>query len=703
MDVPPINYYFGISNFTALGRVVHSQTQFARHSGHAPGVVLALLVFLLAPGTSPGTTPRPAPPLCKPLAAHAFTKTGEPAPRADDRGYDVQRYELELRLDPAGRRVSGQVMVHFTALRTLATVELDLVPEMAVTALGDGTGPLPYVHQDERLTVTLRTALAPGRGDSLLIDWNGQPPRHGAFALGLMFRTHDAGTPTDPADDVPIVASMSQPWSAHSWWPCKDHPADKALVGLAVTVPDSLSAVSNGRLLAVTATEPGWRRYAWRSAYPLPTYLVSVAASDYVAWSENCTPATGPPVRLDFHVFPPDSARAAVDLAPSCDMFRFLVERLGPWPYPGEKYAQVEFKWIGAMEHTTATSIAQLAFTGDGRFENLILHEMAHQWLGDSLTPATWADIWLNEGFARYAEALWVEHRQGTAAFREFMGVIGARGHPDLFVGDGTLAAPDPILPNELVYDKGAWVLHMLRGLIGDEAFFAFLGDYASAPDLVHGLTTTSRMIAAAEAAAGRSLDAFFNPWLATDAVPLLSREVRAPANGPMQLTLTQQQEPLFQLPVPVVIHTGCGETRLTVPLTGREQTWSWEFDCRVDSVRIDPEGYALLRLVDAPPPPLTVRGPVPQPVGAGGATFELFLTSEAQVTATTYDLRGSNMGSRDLGTVAATGAASETETGYEWTWLPIEAGSRPLPAGLYFVEFRAGSSREVRRAVLVR
>ena len=156
-----------------------------------------------------------------------------------------------------------------------------------------------------------------------------------------------------------------------------------------------------------------------------------------------------------------------------CIRDSFLTGRLGPYPFAGEKYAQVEVIWGGAMEHTTATSIGQFMYTGDRRFEQVVLHELAHQWFGDSLTPAGWQDIWLNEGFATYAEALWLEHSEGPAARDDFLQLIGPGRHPALFAGEGTLAEPSPVLPNTLVYDKGAWVLHMLRGIIGDEAFFA--------------------------------------------------------------------------------------------------------------------------------------------------------------------------------------------------------------------------------------
>lgn len=638
--------------------------------------------------------------LCKPTAARSQAKTGEPPPPADSRGFDVLTYDLDLRLDPASSSITGQVVISYRAEQELEVLLLDLVPELTVTGLNDTRGELSFNHAAESLAVTLRAPLPAGQTDSVTINWTGRPPRHGSYAAGLMFRRHDAGTRTDPTDDVPIIANLSETWSAHSWWPCKDHPADKALVSLAVTVPDTLSAVSNGTLLSVTPTEPGWRRYTWRERYPLPTYLVSVAVSNYVTWSEPCRPGTGPEVRLDYHIFPQDRDNAAYDLANTCEMMSFLTDLLGPWPYPGEKYAQVEFKWIGGMEHTTATSLARLLFTGDRRFETLFLHEMVHQWLGDSLTPAVWADVWLNEGFARYGEALWLEHSQGQSAYNEFMHRIGPGNHPELFRGDGVLIDPAPILPNTLVYDKGAWVLHMLRGLIGDDLFFTFLRDYASDPRLVHGSVTTSDMIANAELVVGASLSDFFKPWLETDSVPVVGAEFRNTATGQVIVTLSQHQQPLFQVPVPLLLHGACGETRVTARLLEAVQNFAFPVDCPVDSVTIAPEGLALLRSLDSPPPQLTVLGPAPNPVTARGAEFNLFLETSSEVVVKTYDTRGRHIASKTLGHLPANG--QEAAPAHIWHWAGTDDAGHPLSAGLYYLEFKSSHGRQVRRATVV-
>jgi len=684
-----------------------------------PRAVLLFLV-LAASGSSGGlraaTFPEPSPAKCRvplelladPSPYSLAQKTDEfPPPPSGDRGYDVLSYDLDLQLFPASKSLNGSVDIGLTALAgDLFRVRLDLVADLICDGVTFRGGAAAFTHQGDSLVVTLDEPLASSRPETLTVHWHGRPPPHGNFRSGLMFRIHDSGTPDDPADDMPIVANQNQPWSAHSWWPCKDHPSDKARVSLRAMVPDPLQVISNGTLLAEDIPQAGWRRFAWREEYPIAVYLISVAATNYVSWSEDCSVSAGGPVRLDFHVFPQDRAKAEIDLAPTCDMMEFMTVLAGPYPFSGEKYAQVEIKWFGSMEHQTATSLSPIVFTGDHRWELVVIHELAHQWFGDSLTPSVWADIWLNEGFARYCEALWVEHVSGHEAYLDYMWVIGPKRHPDLFVNDGVLVDPDPILPNNLIYDKGAWVLHMLRMLIGRPAFNDFLATYATAPELVLGSVTLADMIAYAEAAAGRDLSGFFDPWLATSEVPVIRTDTKTiqPPLGSygVEVTFTQQQSPVFEVAVPIVIHTACDSLPELVTLTRAKETFSWTTSCRVDSVSVDPLGMVLMQTWLTPPAVLQVEGPWPNPVLAAGAEFRIYLTSERKTIAKLYDTRGRLIHEEDLGILAATGPRNDPATEpHVWNWPPAGGAAR-LAAGVYWVEFNASGARAVRKLTLL-
>lgn len=638
-----------------------------------------------------------------------------PEPPRHDRGYDVLRYELNLRLDPEAKYVTGSVGIRLSAVnQALERVLLDLVQEMTCTRCALQGEDLIFTHHGDSLLITLPSVLPAGETLTLDVNWEGKPKRHGELYAGLMFRTHDAGTIEDNSDDVPIIATVSQPWSAHSWWPCKDNPTDKALVGLSITVPDALRTVANGVLMSDSPAEPGWQRTHWEETYPIATYLVALAVSNYETWTEDCfvTNADPPdrPVLLEFHFLPMDRAEAEYDLAHTCQMMEFMTNLAGPYPFVGEKYAQVETTLAVAMENQTMTGLPRYMIRGDRHFETIVLHELAHHWYGNSLTPAAWADIWLNEGFARYCEALWVEEMQGRTAYDEFMRECGPERHETLFVGEGTLADPDPILPNFLVYDKGAWVLHMLRLMIGDAAFFEFMREYATDPELVLGSVTTADMIAVAEQCGGRDLGGFFGPWLETDQLPEVTATPRVIENGSSQgqveVRLRQEQEVVFEMPVPVAVHFQDELRIYTARLTQREQVFTFTVPGAVDSVTIDPEGMALLRSAIIPEPTLAVTGPIPNPVGPEGGRFEIFLTQQAEVVARTFDARGRLLLVQPLGLLAATGRHGDPlTTPHTMEWLSnSRAGETPLPAsGVYWIEFRAGEFRIVKKAVLLK
>ncbi len=679
-------------------------------------LVAAAACAAVAAGAADRPLPQPAPCKTAPFATAPFnaapwtTATAgaadAPPPPQHDRGYDVTSYDLDLAIVPSARSIEGTNAVGLRALAAgLDTVVLDLTANLVCDGVTRRAGTVTFLRDGDRLRLHLDPPAATAAPETLTVAWHGRPEPHGDFNAGLMYRVYDPGTPDDPTDGRPIVANVSQPWSSHSWWPCKDVPGDKALVSLAVTVPDGLRAVSNGALLGQDSPGPGLARFRWREAYPLPPYLVGLAISDYESWYETCEPAGGPVVPLEFHVFPVDRERAEHDLAPTCDMLHFMTSLAGPYPFAGEKYGQVEIKWFGAMEHQTASSISQLMLTGDGRFETVVIHELAHHWYGDNLTPARWEDIWLNEGFARYCEALWLEHSRGAEAYRAFMRETGPLRHPDLFAGEGVLADPDPILPNLLVYDKGAYVLHMLRGVVGDAAFFAFLRDYATDPAVQHGLVDTPAMIAAAERAAGRSLDAFFTPWLTTDTTPVVSARPAPPRLGDPQgsarVRIEQHQAPVFVLPLELEVSAAAGVTRHDVVLEQALQEVLLPAGGPARTVTVDPDSLALLRHWTAPPPVLTVAGPRPQPVGASGGALDIYITENLQVTVKTYDTRGLLMAEEDLGVLPAGGPAEdEGSSPHTWTWRPQGPAGAPLPSGIYWLEITAGRHRAVRKAV---
>ncbi len=623
-------------------------------------------------------------------------------PPVGDRGYDVLHYDLDLVIDPEAESVAGSVLIRLQALSViLGQVQLDLVDDLSADSLLWNGFSVPFSHAGDSLVATLPTALAADATGELTVYYHGQPLRHGPLNVGLMFRRY-GNSPEDPVGLGPIVASVSEPSSAHSWWPCKDHPADKATATVAVTVPDTLIAVANGTLVAEDAAAPGWRRFLWEESYPIATYLVAVAISNYDTWQESC-PGLAGPVLLTYHVFPVDREVAEGNFAPTCQMLQFLEELCGPYPFSDEKYGQIEFKWAGAMENQTMTGLPRYLISDPvNPRPRILVHEMSHHWFGNLITPARWRDIWLNEGFARYSEALWDERTIGRQAYLDYMYLRGPDRHPNLFVGDGILADPDPILPNSLIYDKGAWVLHMLRGYLGDAVFFHMLYDYATDASLAHANVTTEDFVAIASASAGFDLAPVLDPWLYTDAVPELAWSVNQyPAlDSSLErvcLEIHQNQSPLFDLMVPVHIATATGLQIETVHLDGPSGTYYWTVPGPVTGVAVDPEGWLLFQPAGAAPPRLRSLRPAPNPVPPSGTLLPFHLTVESRVVINLYDVRGRRLGQWDLGVRPATGDEPE-----EWLWTGRDGDGRRLPSGVYWLEIKAEDARNVHKVILL-
>jgi aminopeptidase N len=611
--------------------------------------------------------------------------------------YDMLRMALDLRIDPGQRTIAGSVKMVFRSERAaLDAFVFDLIANLDVTAVDHASGPLVFTHLADSVVVTLPSALALGTEDSLVVYYSGTPTSP-VFNRGLMFKRHFPLPEVDQSQLVPIVANMSQPAYAQSWWPCKDRPDDKFRVSLALTVPDTLVGVSNGTLLREQAADPGWRTYSWREDYPIASYLVSVAISDYELLTSSCTTGLGSVVPLQNWVFPNDVVDAIADFAPLCDMLDFCETRFGPYPFIGEKYGHAEFLWPGAMEHQTVTSIGAGSLTGQGLHEWLIVHELGHQWFGDSLTPADWADIWLNEGFATYSEILWAEHKAGSAGY--FTAMANAR-EPSGWIDDGPVYDPVPIFPGRVIYDKGAWILHMLRGRMGDPAFFGLVAEWSQGAGRKLGYVETQGFIDLAGVWAGEDLNAFLWPYLTTTALPILAfdYDLSQGLAGPdthLQINLRQRQTPLFDNTYPVVVTTTAGQQTLTVNLSTLATVAEFELDAAVLQVELDPQQWLLWRGAGSTPQVEGLTRVFPNPSRGNYVVFRYRLERNARLQLRVYDVRGREVAARDLG---------RKDAGeYEWGWDVTGAGGEAIPSGVYWAALFVDTTRSVAKFSVVR
>jgi hypothetical protein len=420
---------------------------------------------------------------------------------------DVEHYTLAIKVTPPPvSRVDGTVRIQARVVSAgVASLAVDLYDALVVTSVVSGAGPaLSFTHSGNQINVTLERLYATGELIDVTIAYGGTPPQVSdpIVPFPFSFKTHGTAA-------APIISSLSEPTYAPTWWPCLDRPDDKAIVDMDLTIPNTLVGVSNGVLIATVSNPDATKTWRWRSVYPISTYLVSVAISNYTTWTDFYTPVTGGPVMPVQHwVYPELETAARVDLNVTVPAITYFAGLWGEYPFVAEKYGHALFPFGGGMEHQTCTSYGAGLIHGDHRYDWIVAHELAHQWWGDAVGPAEWPEVWLNEGFATYAEALWQEHLGGSAAYHSYMTSLDTRPFC------GTVYNPEPgcDLFGDTVYDKGGWVLHMLRHVVGDTAFFAGFRNYYTA--FKGGVATTTGFRTTMEAASGKDLAPFFSSWV---------------------------------------------------------------------------------------------------------------------------------------------------------------------------------------------
>ncbi|MCB1182522.1 M1 family metallopeptidase, partial [bacterium] len=312
--------------------------------------------------------------------------------------YDVIHYGLDLQVEATAGWLSGRVETVFVVTDgPLDQFVLDLRDNMNISGVAIKA---PYqnlatwTRQDDRVIVNLPTPIATGTAGMIEVQYWGQPQVEGLF--GYRVETNAAGDP--------IVATVSEPWSARSWWPCKDDPNDRAMTTVTIRAPLGMVGVSNGKL-----TLRSGNTTQWFQVNPVPTYLVSIAVGDYVELADQYD---GPAGRIDLRhwVYPGEEDDVREDMSVLPGMLDFCASLLGPYPFAGQPFGIAEVPWDEAMEHPTAVTWGDVLVTGTHQFDTVLMHELAHMWFGNLVSPVDWTHIWLNEGFATYFEALWAEH-----------------------------------------------------------------------------------------------------------------------------------------------------------------------------------------------------------------------------------------------------------------------------------------------------
>ena len=519
--------------------------------------------------------------------------------------YDVKAYDLKLRVNMVDQSIAGALTAHILIVHPMDWFVLDLdaplrVERVEVVSANNQTQqPLRFERREGRLWISLPMTKQPGEAMSVRIDYGGKPrvaPRP-PWVGGFVWSKTKSGDPW--------LGVACQTDGADLWFPVKDHPSDEPdRVNLSFTVPQPLVAASNGTLESVVKNEDGTQTFNWLVRHPINNYGITLNVAPYRTIEVRYTSISGDTIPLIFWVLPEDLAKGQTLVKETEKYLRFFEEHLGPYPFRTEKIGIAQTRYLGMENQTIIAYGNNFQFDSDG-LDWLMFHELGHEWWGNMVTASDWRDFWLHEGFQSFMDTFYLEKLRGRNAYLKGMSdrVRGLRNMQPVAPRESRttvqmyMAAPDYVNSDGDIYGKGAVILHTLRYLIGDKAFFTALRRMAY-PELSFEkvkdgrqvrFATTDDFLKITEAASGMDLDWFFDVYLRQPKLPKLMIE-----RGASETQLWWDVPEQLPFPMPLEVQIGnekrrydLNNGRMRLPIAAAEK------------VAVDPEGWILKDSID--------------------------------------------------------------------------------------------------------
>jgi aminopeptidase N len=615
---------------------------------------------------------------------------------------DVLHYDVDLDIDMETKSILGKASLDiFWPDRSGDYFFLDLVG-LKVDSMFINLVSIPVTVDDDRLLVDAKHWPVANDTNTVVVFYHGQPGNDGTggffFGDGIAFTLGEG-------------LNSSPPSTLRYWVPSNDVPNDKATLDLKVTVPRQFTAVSNGTLIE-KSEKAGRTTYHYRERHPIATYLMAISVSDYNFFSDYYVSLTNDTIPLSYYVWPNDLSKAKEDWKDVPKMMDFFERIFGAYPF--DSYGMVEVPIHGAMEHQTMTSFANRLITGDHTYDYIVVHELAHQWWGDMVTLADWRDIWLNEGFASYCEALYIEHTQGVSALQDYMEAFKERYLSEVSQR-GDFPIYDPVyLWGATVYQKGAWVLHTLRWTVGDSLFRRILREYGQT--FSYSNANIQDFIHICEDVSGLDLQPFFDQWVFGAGMIELSAswDVTQVEDDQYQVRLllqqTQRAETVFKFPLEIRFSVPSGEKSDTLFVNEQTQEFTFSLGERPLSLTLDPNHWLLakIKFIEQPLPEgiaenqLALSQNYPNPYIPGEHTSGTKIIAQIvekgaplHVSLHIFDLLGRNV---------HTLVDKEMAAGlYTFSWDGIDDSGKKVPTGTYFFQLEAGGEKVRKKMTLIR
>ena len=491
--------------------------------------------------------------------------------------YDIFYTRCNWKVDPNVNYIRGDITTYFKPESPgFNVIEFDLSHLLTVDSVVYHGLKISFLHQNTHLLrITLPGTVAMGSRDSVTVYYQGVPSPSG---LGSFSKS------THGSD--PIIWTLSEPYGARDWWPCKQNLADKIdSIDIWVTCPQTYKVASNGLLISesVSGTD---KTCHWKSRYPITTYLVAIAVTNYVSFTQVLSVPSGT-VPIVNYVYPENLSSALMETEGIIDIMKLYDSLLIPYPFSAEKYGHAQFGWGGGMEHQTMSFMYGFDYS-------LMAHECAHQWFGDHVTCGSWQEIWLNEGFATYLEGLTLErYKPANWAIWKSSKVRGITSQADgsVFCRDTTNNVR--IFDSRLTYDKGAYLLRMLRWKLGTRAFFNGLKNYLSDPQTAGKFGKTTYLKSHLEASSGKNLTRFFDQWYYNEGYPsydVVWKKVGNTVTVTIEQKTSHPSVSFFEMPVPIKFSGPDKDTLLAFDHTYSGQQFTCTIPFEISWAEFDPD-----------------------------------------------------------------------------------------------------------------
>ena len=528
--------------------------------------------------------------------------------------FDVKYYRCEWEVDPSVRFINGKVTIYFKALQPTSTIILDLMNPLVVDSVKKNNTNLLYSQTANTLDVIFPTLLSTTTLDSISIWYKGIPPNTG---FGSFILSSHTGTP--------VMWTLSEPYGSRDWWPCKNGTEDKAdSVDIIVTHPSIYKAASNGLLQTEINIGGGKTRTHWKHRYPICSYLVCMAVTNYVTFN-NSILLSGTNLPMLTYCYPESLAAFQAGTPNVLEAMQLFHNNFTPYPFMNEKYGHVQFGFGGGQEHQTSTFIVSTN-------ESLMAHELGHQWFGDKITCNSFEDIWLNEGFATYVAAFYMETKYPATALTNRRAVLNnITGLPGGTVKVLDTVSVSNIFSGRLSYRKGSYLLFMLRYILGDDVFLKAIRRYQNDPALAYKTAVTSDLKRNLEAESGKNLTYFFNQWYEGEGYPSYNVKWNSLDTNCVTVKLSQTTSmpsvtPFFKLPITLKFKNATSEKIVVLDNVINDEIFVRNIGFKADTVLVDPDLWIISKnnttektadvndntcgpLTNPPPPPNTGLG----------------------------------------------------------------------------------------------